>query len=359
MPGPGARLVKPPRFLARAADALAAHASTSDNGPMKDGGETPGRGSRHRVAAVVGQGLLTFDFAIACEVFGLDRSDIVSPWYDYVVVSSESPPLRTSTGFAIVDIEDLHSASDADTVVVPGWSDPDLAPSDDVCDLLRERHRAGARVVSFCTGTFALGYAGLLEGRRATTHWMYAEHLRSKFPGVELDPSVLFLEDDHVYTAAGTAAGMDLSLNLVARDHGQHVANAVARRIVLPPLRQGGQAQYIEYDLPQDRTSLAPLLERVEDSLGKPITLETLSEWGHMSVRTLTRRFHEELGMPPKRWLLTRRVVRARELLETTDLPVMAIATRCGFPSAASLRAHFAELFMTTPSEYRNTFKAS
>jgi AraC family transcriptional activator FtrA len=244
-------------------------------------------------------------------------------------------------------------------VLVPGWSDPDLAPTDDVCDLLRERHRSGARVVSFCTGTFVLGYAGLLERRRATTHWMYAERLRSKFPRVELDPSVLFLEDDHVYTAAGTAAGMDLSLNLVAQDHGQHAANAVARRIVLPPLRQGGQAQYIEYDLPQDRTSLAPLLERVEDSLGKPITLETLSDWGHMSVRTLTRRFHEELGMPPKRWLLTRRVVRARELLETTDLPVAAIATRCGFPSAASLRAHFAELFLTTPSEYRSTFKAS
>lgn len=311
------------------------------------------------VAAVVGQGLLTFDFAIACEVFGQDRSDIVDPWYEFRVVSADEPPLRTSTGFAIVDVAALDVAGDAGTVVVPGWADPERDPGPAVCRLLRERHAAGARIVSFCTGSFVLGAAGLLDGRRATTHWMYADRLTARFPRVHLDPSVLFVEDDGVFTAAGTAAGMDLSLHLVTQDHGQSVANRVARRIVLPPLRQGGQAQYIEYELPSARTSLAPLLEKVEENLDRPIDLDMLSEWGHMSVRTLTRRFHDELGMPPKRWLLTRRVVRARELLETTELPVAAIATRCGFPSAASLRSHFAHLFMTTPSEYRNTFKAS
>lgn len=303
--------------------------------------------------------MLTFDFAIACEVFGFDRSDIVDPWYRFVVVSDDPPPLRTSTGFSIVDIDPLDAAAQAETIVVPGWSDPDREPSDEVCDLLRSRHAAGARVVSFCTGTFVLGYAGLLDDRRATTHWMYADRLRAKFPAVDLDASVLFQEDDGVYTGAGTAAGMDLSLFLVAEDHGQSVANSVARRVVFPPWRQGSQAQFVEYDLPVTRTSLAPLLERVEANLDKPMDLGTLSQWGHMSVRTLTRRFQEELGLPPKRWLLTRRVARARELLETTALPVAAVAARCGFPSAASLRAHFMDFFSTTPSGYRNTFRAS
>ena len=309
------------------------------------------------VAAIVGEGLLTFDFAIACEVFGLDRSDILDPWYEFKVVSGDRPPLRTSTGFAIIDVEPLEAAGDFETVIVPGWADPDRLPSAEVCEFLRERHAHGSRIVSFCTGTYALAAAGLLDGRRATTHWMYANDLRERFPKIDLDPSVLFLEDDRVFTAAGTAAGMDLSLHLVAQDHGQSVANAVARRIVLPPLRQGGQAQYIEYELPRDQTSLGPLLERIEQNLDKSIDLKTLSDWGAMSVRSLTRRFRDDLGMPPKRWLLTRRVVRARELLETTSLPVATIAARCGFPSAASLRDHFAELFMTTPSKYRNTFQ--
>ena len=316
-------------------------------------------GKTHVVAAVVDQGLLTFDFAIACEVFGLDRSDIAPPWYDFRVVSASPPPLRTSTGFSIIDVATLDAASDADTVIVPGWSDPSQPPAPEVCELLRERHARGARVVSFCTGSFALAAAGLLDGRRATTHWMYADELRRRFPKLELDPTVLFVEDDRVFTAAGTAAGMDLSLHLVAQDYGQSVANSVARRIVLPPLRQGGQAQYIEYDLPRNRSSLGPLLEWIEDNLDKDLDLDTLAERGHMSVRTLTRRFRDELGMPPKRWLLTRRVVRARELLEMTALPVASVATRCGFPSSSSLRSHFFDLFLTTPSEYRNTFQAS
>ncbi|HEV3471587.1 MAG TPA: helix-turn-helix domain-containing protein [Actinomycetota bacterium] len=324
---------------------------------VTNGLDAPGKA--HVVAAVIDQGLLTFDFAIACEVFGLDRSDIASPWYDFRVVSASPPPLRTSTGFSIIDVDTLDAASDADTVIIPGWSDPSHTPDPAVGELLRERHARGARVVAFCTGTFALAASGLLDGRRATTHWMYADELHKHFPKIELDPSVLFVEDERVFTAAGTAAGMDLSLHLVAQDYGQGVANSVARRIVLPPLRQGGQAQYIEYDLPRNRSSLGPLLEWIEDNLDQDLDLDTLARRGHMSVRTLTRRFRDELGMPPKRWLLTRRVVRARELLEMTALPVAAIATRCGFPSSSSLRSHFFELFLTTPSEYRNTFQAS
>ena len=310
------------------------------------------------VAAVVNQGLLTFDFAIACEVFGLDRSELAGSWYDFRIVTSDDPPLRTSTGFTVDNVGPLMAARDADTVIVPGWSDPDVLPDEATIQFLRERHTAGARIVSFCTGTFALAATGLLDGRKAT-HWMYAERLLERYPKIELDPSVLFLEDDRIFTAAGTAAGMDLALHIVALDYGQRIANAVARRIVLPPLRTGGQAQYIEYELPRSPSAVGGLVEWMEEHLAESITLEVLAERGHMSVRSLSRRCHDELGMAPMAWLTNRRIVRAREMLEATDLPVDAVATRCGFPSAAALRSHFHKLFMTTPSAYRETFKAS
>ena len=326
---------------------------------LQDIGPSGPGDARPIVAAVVSEGLLTFDFAIACEVFGLDRSDVAGTWYDFRVVTSDRPPLRTSTGFTIDGVSPLAAAEDAGTVIVPGWVDADHDPDDETIDLLRRRHEAGARIVSFCTGTFVLAAAGLLDGRRATTHWMYADRLRKRYPKVELDPSVLFVEDDRIFTAAGTAAGMDLSLHLVARDFGQRLANSVARRIVLPPLRSGGQAQYIEYGIPARNTPVGELLEWIESNLAEDVTLESLAENAHMSVRSLTRRFHEELGMSPMAWLTTRRIVRAREMLEATSLPVDAIARRCGFRSAAALRAHFRKLFMTTPSAYRETFQAS
>lgn len=311
------------------------------------------------VAAIVTHGLLTFDFAIACEVFGLDRSDIAAPWYEFFVVSPDDPPLRTSTGFVIDGVEPLAAADSAETLIVPGWADTDDAPAEELCHFLRRRHAEGARIASFCTGTFALAAAGLLDGRRATTHWMYADELARRYPSIDLDPSVLFVQDGGIFTAAGTAAGMDLSLHLVAQDYGQSVANAVARRVVLPPLRQGGQAQYIEHALPRKRDPLAELLEWLDAHLDQRVDLNAMAERAHMSVRSLTRRFHAELGMSPKRWVATRRAVRARELLETTDLPVAAIAARCGFPSSAALRTQFAQLFRTTPHSYRNTFRAS
>ena len=311
------------------------------------------------VAAIIGEGVLTFDFAIACEVFGLDRSDIAGSWYDFRVVTDDELPLHSSTGFTIGDVLPLEAAHTAGTIIVPGWSDIHRRPSQRVIELLQTRYEAGARIVSFCTGTFVLAAAGLLDGRRATTHWMYADELLARHPKVDLDPSVLFIEDSRVFTAAGTGAGMDLALSLVASDYGQHVANAVARRIVLPPLRTGGQAQYIEYVLPSRRGTIGEVIEWVEEHLNEEISLERLAERSHLSVRTLTRRFHQELGMSPMAWLRNRRLVRARELLEATDLSVESIAARSGFASAAALRAHFGKLFMTTPSAYRETFKAS
>lgn len=356
---PARFLVTPGHLLARCVLGIPRRGPVADNGRMAERQIEREKAKSPVVAAVVADGLLTFDFAIACEVFGLDRSDIAGSWYDFRVVTNDVPPLRTSTGFTVGDVLSLSDAEEATTLIVPGWADVEQPPDAPTIDLLKRRHAAGARIVSFCTGTFALAAAGLLDGRRATTHWMYAERLLARYPLIQLDPSVLFLEDGGVFTAAGTAAGMDLSLHLVAQDFGQKVANSVARRIVLPPLRTGGQAQYIEYDLPLRNSTIGQLIEWIEANLARDIKLESLAERGHMSVRSLTRRFHEELGMSPMAWVTNRRIVRARELLEASDLSVEAIALRCGFPSAAALRAHFRRLFMTTPSDYRETFRAS
>src|SRR5262245_20050017 len=198
------------------------------------------------VVAVIDEGALTFDLAVPCEVFGLDRSDIVSPWYEFLLVAAGESPVRTQTGFLLGTPYRLHDLERADTVVVPGWSDPENLPSPELCDALRRAHDRGARVVSLCTGAFVLGEAGLLSGRRATTHWMYAERLLRRYPDVELDPAVLYVVDGLVMTSAGTAAGIDLCLHIVALDHGAAVANTVARRLVMPPFRAGGQAQYID-----------------------------------------------------------------------------------------------------------------
>src|SRR3954469_20622226 len=218
----------------------------------------------HTVAAVIDQGALTFDLAIPCEVFGLDRSDIASPWYRFMVVAAGASPVRTQTGFDLSTPYTLRDLEHADTIVVPGWSDPDDLPSGALCDALRTAHVRGARVVSLCTGAFVLAAAGLLSGKRATTHWMYVDRLRERHPDIELDPDVLYVVDGSVMTSAGTAAGIDLCLHLVALDHGVDVAATVARRLVMPLFREGSQAQYVD----------TPIVAAVGNGLG------TLLDWG-------------------------------------------------------------------------------
>ena len=200
----------------------------------------------HTVAAVIDQGALTFDFAVPCEVFGLDRSDIVDPWYEFLVVAAGARRVRTQTGFVIEATSGLADLDRADTIVVPGWSDPDDEPSDALKGALVAAHERGARVASVCTGAFVLGAAGLLDGRRVTTHWMYADSLQRRYPRALVDPDVLYVADGRVLTSAGTAAGVDLCLHLVALDHGVDVAATVARRLVMPLFRSGGQAQYVD-----------------------------------------------------------------------------------------------------------------
>ncbi len=315
------------------------------------------RGSR--VAAVIGPGALTFDLSIPCEVFGLDRSDIAAPWYEFRLVAEGSSAVRTLTGFTIDTPYRLDQLDDAQTVIVPGWSDPEDRPSPGLVAALRAAHDRGARVVSLCTGAFVLADAGLLDGRRATTHWMYADRLRGRAPMADIDASVLHVADDGVFTSAGTAAGIDLCMHLVRLDYGPVVANEVARRIVMPPFRDGGQAQYIRtpiLDGSRDPGFVA-LVEWGRAHLSDRIGVVELARHAHLSPRTLRRRFTAAFGLPPEAWLRQERLRCAQQLLESSDEPVERIAARTGYPSAAAMRAHFAAQVMVSPNQYRRAFR--
>jgi transcriptional regulator GlxA family with amidase domain len=243
--------------------------------------------------------------------------------------------------------------------VVPGWSTPDRRAPDDLVDALRAAHRRGARIVSLCTGVFVLADAGLLEDRDVTTHWLYADRLAERVPTARIDARALFVVDGTVFTSAGTAAGLDLCLHLVALDHGAAVANAVARRIVMPPVRAGGQAQYIDRPLPatSDR-GLGPLLDWAVANIGVVRTTSDLAHRANRSERSLRRAFHDSLGIAPSEWLAAVRLRAARELLETTDAGVAEVARRCGYRSVSALRERFGRELGVSPREYRRTFSA-
>lgn len=309
------------------------------------------------VAAVIDQGALTFDFAIPCEVFGLDRSDIVDPWYEFLVVAAGDRSVRTQTGFVIEAPHGLEELERADTIVVPGWSDPEDEPTDALKESLVAAHERGARLVSLCTGAFVLAAAGLLDDRRATTHWMYAERLVRRYPRVQLDPDVLYIADGNVMTSAGTAAGIDLCLHLVVLDHGVDVAATVARRLVMPLYRLGGQAQYVDTPIAPDAGGLGALLEWGRANLDAGITVDDLVRRGAMSPRTLTRRFRSAVGMPPGEWLHRERLRLAQRLLERTDDPIEVVARRAGYDAAVTMRAQFAARLKTSPRAYRQTFR--
>jgi transcriptional regulator GlxA family with amidase domain len=315
----------------------------------------------HTVAAVVNQGCLTFDLAVPCEVFGWDRSYLGVDWYDFKVVAAEPPPIRTATGFTIDTPHRLDALETADTIVIPGWSDAGVPPSTDLIAALRSAYDRGTRLVSICIGAFVLAEAGLLDRRPATTHWAWADRFRSRYPQVALDPKVLYVDDGQILTSAGTAAGMDLCLHLVRLDHGAEVANGVARMVVMPPHRQGGQAQYIDQPIaaPGRGGELHPTLEWALTQLHEPLSVDLLARHAAMSPRTFARRFRQITGTTPGEWLLEQRINLARRMLETTDQTVDWIAHQCGFGSAATLRHHFAERVGTSPRAYRYTFRGS
>lgn len=331
------------------------------------------------VAVIVPDRASVFELAVPCEVFGIDRSDIVSPWYGFRVLAVEDPPLRTTAGFTIDTPYRLADLGWADTVIVPAWpasqafaadqrggssrrqttDPPDDRPAAALLDALRGAHDRGARIVGICTGAFVLAAAGLLDGRRATTHWMHADALAARYPRVRVDPAVLYVDEGRVLTSAGTAAGIDLCLHLVRCDHGAQVANAVARRMVVAPQRDGGQAQYVEAPVPwgDANAPIGPLLAWMGDHLGEAHTVEGLARRAAMSTRTFARRFRAVTGTTPHGWISQQRVLLAQQLLETSDASVEQVAARCGLGTAANLRKHFRRILGTTPLAYRRTFQ--
>jgi transcriptional regulator GlxA family with amidase domain len=246
-------------------------------------------------------------------------------------------------------------------VVVPAWRDSGDTPPEPLLEALRAAHRRGARIASLCTGAFVLAHAGLLDGKRATTHWMHAEKLAAMFPQVRVDPAVLYVDEGDVLTSAGTAAGIDLCLHMVRLDHGAEVANVYARRMVVPPHRDGGQAQYVEMPVGRtpDHDGLATTLSWALSNLDQPITVEQMAARANQSPRTFARRFRAVTGTTPLRWLLSQRVAAAQRLLETSDLPVEVVAQRCGFGAAATLRLHFGRTVGISPLAYRRTFNSA
>jgi transcriptional regulator GlxA family with amidase domain len=313
---------------------------------------------RHTVAALICNGVAPFELAVACEVFGIDRSDIASPWYRFLVCAAEPTPLRTSTGFTIDTPYGVKEAARADTVIVPAGVGVDQMPPEPMLDALRTAHRRGARILSVCTGAFVLAAAGLLDGRRATTHWMHAEKLAERYPAVKVDPRVLYVDEGDIMTSAGTAAGIDLCLHVVRLDYGAEVANAVARRMVVPPHRDGGQAQFVDQPVasgPGDDL-LGDLLAWMGEHLDEDLAVDDLAGRAAMSPRHFARRFKAVTGTTPHQWLLGQRVLLAQRLLETTGDAVELIASRCGFGTAANLRQHFQRVVGTSPAAYRRTF---
>jgi len=312
----------------------------------------------HHVAVAVIPDAPIFELAVPCECFGIPRTELVNPWYGFRLCAAGPQETVVAAGFRLQTRYTLDDLATADTVIVPACASVHAAPPPPLLDAVRAAHAHGARVAAICSGAFVLAAAGLLNGRRATTHWLHAAELARRFPRIRVDASVLYVEDERIFTSAGTAAGLDLCLELVRRDHGSTVANALARRLVIPPHRDGGQAQYVEAPVPPDSggNRLANLQEWALQRLDQPLTLQDLADAAHMSTRTLARRFSSALGTTPLQWLLRQRVRRAQELLESSDEPVDRVAALAGFGTAPNLRRHFSRLCRASPTAYRRAF---
>jgi transcriptional regulator GlxA family with amidase domain len=315
-----------------------------------------GSSQEHVVAVLALEAVVPLDLAAPAQVFGYPQ---LAP-YRLALCGRLPGAIASTSGFAVVAELGLEALDRADTVIVPGFTPHEVAPPSDVLDALRRARDRGARVASICTGAFALASAGLLDGRRATTHWMHADELARKWPQVTVVPDVLYVEDDPaVLTSAGVASGIDLCLHIVRSDFGAAVANSIARRIVVAPHRAGGQAQYVEAPMPGDRVaagSLEPTRTWLLERLGEPITVGDMARHAFVSERTFARRFTAETGTSPLRWLHSQRLLCARELLERTQLSVEEVARRSGFGTATSLRTHMGRALATTPSAYRSAF---
>lgn len=319
-----------------------------------------GRRRREIVAVLLFSGGPIFESSIPLSVFGIDRQDAGVPRYRLLVCAGEEGPLRTTGGLELTAPHGLEAIGRAGTVVVPAWRSITSPPPPEALDALRRAHEEGARIVGLCTGAFVLAAAGLLDGRPATTHWMYAPTLAKRYPSVHVDPRELFVDDGDVLTSAGTAAGIDLCLHIVRTDHGNEAAGALARRLVVPPRRAGGQERYLDRSLPEEigADPLAEVVAWALEHLHEQFDVETLAARAYMSRRTFDRRFRSLTGSAPLQWLITQRVLQAQRLLETSDYSVDEVAGRCGFRSPVALRGHFRRQLGSSPAAYRAAYRA-
>lgn len=347
------------------------HGPLGHGGPGANGSPTPmtssaprklsGRRRRETVAVLIFGGAPIFESSIPLSVFGVDRQDAGVPRYRLLVCAGEEGPLATTGGLTLSAPYGLEALARAGTIVVPAWRSISQPPPVEAITALRKAHHEGARIIGLCTGAFVLAAAGLLDGRPATTHWMYAPTLAKRYPRVHVDPRELFVDDGDVLTSAGTAAGIDLCLHVVRSDHGAEAANALARRLVVPSRRGGGgQAQYIDQSLPEEigNDPLAEVVTWALENLNQQFDVEVLAARAYMSRRTFDRRFRTLTGSAPLQWLITQRVLQAQRLLETSELSVDDVARRCGFRSPVALRGHFRRQLGVSPAAYRTSYRA-
>ncbi|PMS21706.1 transcriptional regulator FtrA [Trinickia dabaoshanensis] len=313
----------------------------------------------HLVVAVAYDRLCTFEFGCVVELFALPRPELEVPWYRFAVCAAEDGPIHAAGGITLFAPYTLKLLDRADTIVIPGWRDADEAPPEPLLRKLRAAARRGARLCSICSGVFVLAAAGVLDGKTVTTHWRYAEKLKARYPALRVEPDALYVDEGAVMTSAGSAAGLDMLLHLVRRDHGAAVANRVAQRLVVPPHRDGGQAQFVPRPMPpeDDGGRLARLIDWMRAHAAAEHTVESLARRASMSARTLQRRFREATGLGPYDWLIRERVALAKDMLETRPrLSISVIAQRAGFGSEESLRRHFRRIALTSPAAYRQQF---
>jgi AraC family transcriptional regulator, transcriptional activator FtrA len=317
----------------------------------------PSRYTPGLVATLAYDGLCTFEFGIAVEVFGLPRPEFDFPWYEFAVVSAEGRRSRAMGGIVVQASAGLDLLDAARTIIVPGWRDRTERPPERLLRAISRASQRGARCLSICSGVFVLAAAGLLTGKRATTHWRHIPDLKQLYPDIQVEEDVLYVDEGKIITSAGSAAGIDACLHLIRRDFGSKVANMVARRLVMPPHRDGGQAQYVAAPV-QERPgrTISATMDWARRRLAEPLTIGILAEQAAMSERTFLRRFQESIAMPPAKWLQRERMLRARELLEASRAPLDAIAAQCGYQSLDTFRVAFKRIVGTAPATYRTRF---
>jgi transcriptional regulator GlxA family with amidase domain len=309
------------------------------------------------VAVILQEPVAAFEYGVVCEVFGVDRTDEGVPRFDFRVCGiNPGAPLNFTTGAQVIPQYGLDACADADLIAIPaGQVRSDF--NEEVLDVLRAADARGAYILSVCTGSFVVAAAGLLDGLSASTHWRYGKEMSELFPHVQVNTDVLYVEEGNIITSAGTAAGIDASLHLVRKEHGPTIANKIARRMVVPPQREGGQRQFVKAPVPVcDTDGFGEVLGWMLQNLSADIAIADLATRAHMSSRTFARRFADEVGTSPLRWLTEQRVLAAQSLLETTDLGIEEVARQVGFSSATLLRHHFAAIVGITPTAFRTRF---